>query len=385
MALAQTEPRQLPVERRPLPPVRVLRELLELARPGRAPARPRRARRSAVAVRRPRRGGGAIGRRRSPRPGSVRRCAAASPPPRGRPRPSSRRRRPPATRDSRRRTAPPTPSSTTHSFSHTVSSSRRSCDTTSERRRRAGHERLDRLAGRDVEVVRRLVEQQQVRRLDAEQRQLQARPLPAGQRPDLLGDVVAAEQEPGEVRARLARRDRDGLEQRVEDGRARDRRLAQLREVAELDVVAERERPVERRQLPGDRAQERGLARAVRADDADPLAALGGQERRRGDDAAARSPASRRRSGAPRPGRYPTARPSSRTTTSPERVGPGAGERGVRDREPATLRAAPRPAPPGAARAAPRARASSRTCGGFGSAGRAPARARSTRPGSRRP
>ena len=53
----------------------------------------------------------------------------------------------------------------------------------------------------------------------------------------------------------------------------------QLGEVAELGVVAEREGAVERRQVAGDRAQERRLAGAVRADDPDPLAALGGEER----------------------------------------------------------------------------------------------------------
>ena len=56
---------------------------------------------------------------------------------------------------------------------------------------------------------------------------------------DLLEHVVAAEQEAGEIAACLAGRDRDRLEQRVEDGRARDRRAAELGEVAELDVVAE--------------------------------------------------------------------------------------------------------------------------------------------------
>ena len=73
-----------------------------------------------------------------------------------------------------------------------------------QRRRRLAQERLDRLARRDVEVVRRLVEEQQVRRLDAEQRQLEPRPLAARQRADLLERVVAAEQEPGQVGARLA-------------------------------------------------------------------------------------------------------------------------------------------------------------------------------------
>ena len=48
-----------------------------------------------------------------------------------------------------------------------------------ERGRRLAHERLDRLAGRDVEVVRRLVEQEQVGRHDPEQRQLEPRALAA--------------------------------------------------------------------------------------------------------------------------------------------------------------------------------------------------------------
>ena len=148
----------------------------------------------------------------------------APPRPRAPLRPSSHPRPPAATPDTRHRTSTAAPSSTTHSFSHTVSSSRRSCDTTSSVAGESGHERLDRLAGRDVEVVRRLVEQQQVRRHDPEQRQLEPRPLAARQRPDLLERVVAAEQEAGEVAARLAGRDRDRLEERIEHGRPGDRR-----------------------------------------------------------------------------------------------------------------------------------------------------------------
>ena len=53
---------------------------------------------------------------------------------------------------------------------------------------------------------------EQVRRLDAEQGELQPRPLAAGQHPDLLERVVAPEQEAREVRARLTGRDRDRLQ-----------------------------------------------------------------------------------------------------------------------------------------------------------------------------
>ena len=78
--------------------------------------------------------------------------------------------------------------------------------------------------------------------MDPEQRELEPRPLAARQRSDLLERVVAAEQEPGEVRARLARPCSGiAVEQGVEDRRAGDRRAAQLGEVAELDGVAERQ------------------------------------------------------------------------------------------------------------------------------------------------
>ena len=73
-----------------------------------------------------------------------------------------------------------------------------------DRARRVAQERLERLARRDVEVVGRLVEQQQVGGLEAQQRQLQARPLAAGQLLDRLEDVLAAEQEARQVRARRA-------------------------------------------------------------------------------------------------------------------------------------------------------------------------------------
>ena len=103
-------------------------------------------------------------------------------------------------------------------------------------RRRVPQERLDRFTGRDVQVVRRLVEQQQVGRHDPQQRELQSRALPAGERPDLLFHVVAAEEEPREVAARLARHDRPRPQERVQDCGARDRRTSQLGEVAAVGV-----------------------------------------------------------------------------------------------------------------------------------------------------
>ena len=53
-------------------------------------------------------------------------------------------------------------------------------------------------------MVRRLVEEQEVRRHDPEQGQLEPGALAARQGADLLEGVVAPEQEAGEVAARLA-------------------------------------------------------------------------------------------------------------------------------------------------------------------------------------
>ena len=162
-----------------------------------------------------------------------------------------------------------------------------------------------------------------------EDRQLEARALAAREAADLLEDVVAAEQEAGEVAAGLARRHRDLAEQRVEDRLAGQRVVADLGEVAELDVGPEGEPPVARRELPGDHPQERRLAGAVRADDPDPLAARGLQADGARDVGAARVAddevldaqhdlAGARRPASPGPGRGaatgPSAGPSIRSS-----------------------------------------------------------------------
>jgi hypothetical protein len=49
-----------------------------------------------------------------------------------------------------------------------------------------------------------------------------------------------------------------------------------LGQIADLDRIPEADRAVERRQVAGDRPEQRRLAGAVRPDDPDPLPALGG-------------------------------------------------------------------------------------------------------------
>ena len=140
-------------------------------------------------------------------------------------------------------------------------------------------------------------------------------------------------------RARYARaspgRDGDRVEQRIEDGRARDRRAAQLGEVAELDGVARSVNDaVERRQVARDRAQQRGLAGAVRPDDADPVAALRGQERHARDDLRLRGGLAVRANGAA-PRKVADGQVLDADDDLARPRGPAAGQRGVREGQPA--------------------------------------------------
>ena len=204
-------------------------------------------------------------------------------------------------------------------------------------------------------MVRRLVEEQQVRRLDPEQREFQPGPLAARQRPYLLVRVVAAEQEPREVRARLALRHRHtprvSASRTVVPGDAPPPQLGQVARAGRpCPKVSD---PSSAGRSPGDRAQERRLAGTVRPDDADALASLRGEQRRPGHDASvvAADPSG---AIAPRPGntRRPAprrGRRSRRSATDRCRPAPPAGSR--------QLAAAPS-APPGAPPAACSRRAS---------------------------
>ncbi len=121
-------------------------------------------------------------------------------------------------------------------------------------------------------MVGGLVEQQQVGRSDTDDRQLEPRPLPTGELLDGLEDVVAAEEKPGQVAARGSGVETGGAGERVDHCRAGMRRAADLGEVADLYGRAYAQEAVERREVAGDGAQQRGLARAVGADDSDAIA-----------------------------------------------------------------------------------------------------------------
>ena len=125
----------------------------------------------------------------------------------------------------------------------------------------------------DVEVVRRLVEEQDVAARAQELREVDAVPLAARQVGDALLLIRAPEVEPRDVLARvhlsLAELDRvvtardllPDVVRRVEVG-------ARLVDVGELDGVADAESPVVGLLLARDHPEQRRLARAVRADDA---------------------------------------------------------------------------------------------------------------------
>ena len=165
---------------------------------------------------------------------------------------------------------------------------------------------LERLAALDVEVVRRLVEDQHVRARVHEDRERQPLALAAGEADDRLLGVLAGEQEAAEQRARLVRRQPRRALRRLEHGAVVGQRLGVLGEVADLDVVAGA-------QLAGRRAG--GCRRASRS-----ASSCRSRWRRRARRAR-RAPATARRRRAA-PCRGPRSRPSSSSKiTRPLRSG----------------------------------------------------------------
>ena len=129
--------------------------------------------------------------------------------------------------------------------------------------------RLERLARLEVEVVRRLVEHEEVRAGRDHDREREPPPL------------AARERRRPASRARPSRRRgtaRAASAPRAAAGRCRDRRVEHraalvelglvLREVRRLDAVAKPHAPGHRRPAAQDRLEQRRLARAVRADSA---------------------------------------------------------------------------------------------------------------------
>ena len=157
---------------------------------------------------------------------------------------------------------------------------------------RAGkcHQRLfDRFARRNVEMVRRLVEHEEVRAREHELEERQTRLLAAREIADAAKDLVAVEEERAEVLARLVLCDAEIVVEFADQGILRIQPLMLLREIADLHAAADLHAPCLRRKLAQKHAQERRLARAVRADDGDAVALADEQGEMRKHGAAAKS------------------------------------------------------------------------------------------------
>ena len=125
-----------------------------------------------------------------------------------------------------------------------------------------------------VEVVGRLVQHEEVGPLQGQLRQRDPAALAAAQRANGLENVVATEEKAPQVRPRALLAQMAGVAYLVQHEPLRIQVVVRLRVVADLHVVAQRGAPGERRDLADQRAQKRRLAAAVRADQADALAAL---------------------------------------------------------------------------------------------------------------
>jgi hypothetical protein len=136
-------------------------------------------------------------------------------------------------------------------------------------------EQVERL---DVEIVRRLVEHQQVERAREQPRQQQPVALPAAQRAHRRARPLGREEEVLQVAEHVPLLAADAhplaaVGDAVEDAAVRVELLAQLVVVRDLEPRAVTDRARVRRQLAEQQAQERRLARAVRADEPHAVAA----------------------------------------------------------------------------------------------------------------
>ncbi len=133
---------------------------------------------------------------------------------------------------------------------------------------------LEDLLAREVEVVRRLVEQEKVPFHEREKGEGDAAALAARQVLRLLLDLVAGEEERAEEAARLADRQARPGEHRLEHRAIVVQSFLGLREDGDLHAVSLLDGAAERAQVAGDRPQERRLAAAVRPDDGHLLVAV---------------------------------------------------------------------------------------------------------------
>ena len=143
---------------------------------------------------------------------------------------------------------------------------------------------LERLSRGDIEVVGRLVEDQEVRILEQQDGQCQARPLATGEASDRLEDIVLAEQKASEVVPGRFLAHRLGVEHHRERCASGRELLMRLRVVADFDVDAGLETALQRRDLTDQCLEQGRFAGAVRSNQADSVAPLNQQVLRSDQD-----------------------------------------------------------------------------------------------------
>ncbi len=133
---------------------------------------------------------------------------------------------------------------------------------------------LQHFLGRDVQVIARLVQQQEVGALQSQDSQRQAAAFAAAQCADRLEDIVAAEQVLRQVVARLGGVDLPAALQRFDNRVLRAQSLVRLGKIAHPHPVTEVQLAAQRLHLLQQRLQEGGLSGAVGADQRGALAAF---------------------------------------------------------------------------------------------------------------
>ncbi len=133
---------------------------------------------------------------------------------------------------------------------------------------------LQLLARLDVEVVRRLVEEEQVHLRVDQARELQPALLAARERPDRAVEILAGEEEPVEERRGLRAQEPRLPDRPLEERRPRVERVVQLAVLADLDGLAQAQDGVVPRAVRQQLPEEGRLPAAVGPHEADALAEL---------------------------------------------------------------------------------------------------------------
>ena len=132
---------------------------------------------------------------------------------------------------------------------------------------------LDHFARRNIQMVRRLVQNEKIRPRQEHRQKREPRLFAARQKPDIFEDVLAAEEKHPERAPGLALSHAKLILNLLQHRKRGIEALLLLRVIRDADIVSQRDEPVVRPFLAQNHFEQRRLPRAIGTDEADRLAA----------------------------------------------------------------------------------------------------------------